>query len=236
MRVLVEHHRTVQDSNDLIDGKGGGCTFLLDGSPGIGKTASAECLAELLHRPLYSVSSGELGTTPEDLESRLKNILDMASNWNAVLLIDEVDIFLEKRDKSDINRNTLVGIFLKLLEYYDGILFLTTNRVDCIDAAFVSRISLSIRFPDLDANARKIVWDNLLGLVSNKVNDIDTSKLANTVLNGRDIKHVVRLANIVAQAQKEPLSELHIHRFLTLRAKFGVDRLPTFDPQTILNG
>ena len=221
MRVLVEHHHTTQDSNDLIDGKGGGCTFLLDGSPGIGKTASAECLAELLHRPLYSVSSGELGTTPEDLELRLKKILDMASNWNAVLLIDEVDIFLEKRDKTDIHRNTLVGIFLKLLEYYDGILFLTTNRVECIDAAFVSRISLSVHFPDLDAHARRVVWNNLLNLVTNKSDQIDTDALSQIVLNGRDIKHIVRLANIVAQSSKEPLNMNHIERFLKLRADFG---------------
>ncbi len=38
---------------DIITGKGGGCIFLLHGSPGVGKTLTAESLAELMHKPLY---------------------------------------------------------------------------------------------------------------------------------------------------------------------------------------
>jgi hypothetical protein len=48
---------------DVISGKGGGCIFLLHGPPGVGKTLTAEAIAELLHRPLYSITVGELGIT-----------------------------------------------------------------------------------------------------------------------------------------------------------------------------
>ncbi|RIB03903.1 hypothetical protein C2G38_1989191, partial [Gigaspora rosea] len=64
---------------------------------------------------------------PKELEDKLSEILEIASIWNAVILIYKVDIFLEQRSKNDVNRNALVGIFLRLLKYHQGILFLTTN-------------------------------------------------------------------------------------------------------------
>jgi hypothetical protein len=45
--------------------------------PGVGKTLTAEAIAELLHKPLYVVSMGELGVTPDMLEERMLDILDL---------------------------------------------------------------------------------------------------------------------------------------------------------------
>lgn len=64
------------------------------GPPGTGKTLTAEGIAELLKRPLYMVSVGELGTNPHQLETELNKILDVAHSWGAVLLLDEADVFL----------------------------------------------------------------------------------------------------------------------------------------------
>jgi hypothetical protein len=44
-----------------------------------------------------------------------------------VLLLDEADVFMQSRDSKSLERNKLVAIFLRLLEYFEGILFLTTN-------------------------------------------------------------------------------------------------------------
>lgn len=55
----------------------------------VGKTLTAEAISEYLHRPLYAVSVGELGTSAVDLENKLSEILEVASIWNAVILIDE---------------------------------------------------------------------------------------------------------------------------------------------------
>src|SRR6202012_1302752 len=87
-------------------------------------------IADLLKCPLYMVSAGDLGTEPTKLEKELQNILDIAHSWGAILLLDEADVFLEQRSIHDIHRNALVSIFLRLLEYFQGILFLTTNRVE----------------------------------------------------------------------------------------------------------
>merc|ERR1711939_1159242 len=95
-------------------------------------------------------------------EHELQKILDIAHSWGAVLLLDEADVFLEKREVHDIHRNALVSIFLRLLEYFQGILFLTTNRVDTFDEAFQSRIHLPLRYGELSAKAKRRVWGMFL--------------------------------------------------------------------------
>jgi SpoVK/Ycf46/Vps4 family AAA+-type ATPase len=114
IELIIKNYRDID--NDIINAKGGGIIFLLHGPPGVGKTLTAEATSETLKKPLYSVNVGELGTDLEKLEYRLKNILEICYAWDAVLLLDEADIFLEKRNDNDIQRNAMVGVFLRLLE------------------------------------------------------------------------------------------------------------------------
>jgi hypothetical protein len=192
---LVEHHGS--GFKDVIQGKGGGCIFLLHGEPGVGKTLTAEAVAELLERPLYMVSIGELGTDPQQLEESLRQILDLSVAWNAVILLDEADIFLEARDEKDILRNAMVGVFLRLLEYHQGVMFLTSNRAKNIDKAFLSRISVALKYQSMSTDIRKQVWTNLLKAAS--VEGLDVETLAGIPLNGRQIKNAIRLAQTLAK-------------------------------------
>lgn len=156
---------------DVIDGKGGGCIFLLHGPPGVGKTLTAEAIAELLHRPLYSVGVGELGTNPREVDEALRRLLELAERWNAVTLLDEADIFLEERSAdNDIVRNAMVSVFLRCLEYHQGVLFLTTNRMRNLDHAFHSRVSVTLQYSPLDEGTRYSVWKSLLSAASAGVN------------------------------------------------------------------
>lgn len=139
-----------------------GLILVLHGPPGVGKTLTAETVAEYCKRPLYMVSSGDLGTDESTLDTKLSRILDMASTWKAVLLIDEADIFLERRSLHDMERNSLVSIFLRVLEYYEGILFLTSNRNATFDDAFKSRIQVPLKYSSLTVESRKQVWKNFL--------------------------------------------------------------------------
>ena len=191
--------------DDVIKGKGRGMGLLLCGAPGVGKTLTAESVAEELHAPLYMMSAAELGLEPRHVETKLTSILEMCQRWKAVLLIDEADIFLEERSLHELERNKLVSVFLRVLEYYEGILFLTTNRVNTIDDAFQSRIHISLEYPALNAESRMTVWKSFLGMQkrltngdakeeSKMVTEHDISmkqleKLAQEVaLNGRQIK------------------------------------------------
>lgn len=91
--------------DDIVRGKGKGLVCVLHGPPGVGKTLTAECVAEYVQRPLFMVSSGDLGVVSEQLDEQLTKIMDMTSTWRAVLLIDEADVFLEQRALHDLHRN-----------------------------------------------------------------------------------------------------------------------------------
>mmetsp|Transcript_39732 Transcript_39732/g.55330 ORF Transcript_39732/g.55330 Transcript_39732/m.55330 type:complete len:730 (+) Transcript_39732:130-2319(+) len=212
--------------SDIISGKGGGCIFLLHGPPGTGKTLTAEAVSEHLHTPLYSVSVGELGTTPESLESNLQAILEVAGIWKASILMDEADIFLERRTKSNIMRNAMVGIFLRLLEYHNGVLFLTTNRIKSIDEAFSSRISIALHYEDLDHVARGAVWHNFMKHLQDSEgedavsDDLDYDELVSYNLNGRQIRSTIKLSRSLSLFEKKPLSMEHLRSTISVALSF----------------
>ena len=56
---------------------------------------------------------------------KLKEVFEYAVLWKAILLLDEADIFLQERNVNDLKRNALVTIFLRELEYFDGIIFVS---------------------------------------------------------------------------------------------------------------
>lgn len=159
---------------------------------------------------MYHIGTGELGTEIASTEAALLMIFERAKVWDAVLLLDEADLFLSKRTRDDIKRNAFVTIFLRLLEYYEGILFLTTNRVEEFDPAFKSRIHLSIQYDALDDEKRAKIWRNLLMQIDEcKSWKEDTFQRLGTdfQLNGREIKNLIKPALAIAAHNKIPLTE-----------------------------
>ncbi|KAI7383006.1 hypothetical protein KC336_g18476, partial [Hortaea werneckii] len=144
---------------DFIEGKGAGQIILLHGPPGVGKTYTVEGISEWLRRPLISLSVADIGTTETRVEQELMKWFDLAEAWNAVLLVDEADIFLEQRKNRDLLRNGLVSAFLRRMEYFRGLLFLTTNRVGQIDDAFMSRVHMAIGYERLSPDFRRNIWE-----------------------------------------------------------------------------
>lgn len=216
--------------DDVIQGKGKGLVTVLHGAPGTGKTLTAEGISELLRCPLYMVSAGELGTDSRYLEAELQRILDICHAWGAVLLLDEADVFLEKRNMSDVHRNALVSIFLRQLEYFQGILFLTTNRVETFDEAFRSRIHIALRYDNLDTKAKRAIFglflDRIRARGALKVEDLSEDDLARLVrqdLNGREIKNIVSSAQDLAMSKEETLGMKHLLQVLEVHARFSKD-------------
>lgn len=218
VKALVTHG--TNGFSDIISGKGGGCIFLLHGEPGVGKTLTAEAISELLYRPLYSVAVGELGTNTNELEKKLRQILDVAQIWNAVVLIDEADIFLEKRGH-DVLRNSLTSVFLRLTEYHQGVMFLTTNRVKTFDPAFYSRISIALKYQGLTQESRAQIWTNLLSAA--KVEGLDPQELSIANLNGRQIKNTIRLAQGLAAQQGVSVNKAHVMQVVDISQQFLED-------------
>ncbi|EME85034.1 uncharacterized protein MYCFIDRAFT_187795 [Pseudocercospora fijiensis CIRAD86] len=202
--LVANHVQQRSDFDDIVKGKGRGLIMVLHGPPGVGKTLTAETVAEFVQRPLYMVSSGDLGTNSEALDDRLTRILDMASTWKAVLLIDEADVFLERRSLHDMERNSLVSIFLRVLEYYEGILFLTSNRVNTFDDAFKSRIHVPLKYNDLTLESRTKIWKHFLR-------------------NDSGIKNVIRTAKSLAQFRGEKLDRAKLEQVIAIQMEFEED-------------
>jgi len=215
---LVRQHSThSRPFDDIVVGKGEGLIGLLCGNPGCGKTLTAEAVAEVTHRPLYVISAGELGTDPDDMDQNLARILKLAHIWKAVLLLDEAEVFLHKRSMADLARNALVSIFLRQLEYYQGILIMTTNMIGQCDPAFESRIHFCIRYPDLDFDSRKAVWKTFFSKALRNPGDIseeDINRLCKHPMNGRQIKNAVSSARSIALEQGSGLLVEHIDTVL----------------------
>ncbi|GKT83821.1 AAA family ATPase [Colletotrichum tofieldiae] len=206
---FVENHGLANKNamDDVIVGKGQGLIILLSGPPGTGKTLTAEAVADRTHRPLFYLQAEDLGINPSTLGEKVKRVFEMATEWNAVILLDEADVFMAERNPNDIARNELVSIFLRELEYFRGIIFLTTNLYNTIDTAFRSRVSLHLLFKALSPDARELIWRKFLGRLPQfgsvgategdvgLLSDEDMKELGQWQLNGREIKTAVKMVS-----------------------------------------
>ncbi len=191
--------------DDIVAGKSGGTTVLCAGPPGVGKTLTAEVYSEIVRRPLYRVHSGQLGLNVAAMETSLKEALLRAQRWGAVMLIDEADVYIKRR-QDDMTMNAVVGVFLRVLEYFNGLLFLTTNRIDDIDEAIVSRCIALIRFHAPDAEARQRIWKVMSEQFALGLDDglIVTLVELFPQTSGRDIKGLAKLVGKYCRHRDTP--------------------------------
>lgn len=213
--------------SDFIEGKGEGLIILLHGGPGTGKTLTAECIAELVERTLYKVSCDDIGIDPETVEKYHKTVLSFGSTWGCVVLLDEADVFLEARTMMDLQRNAVVSVFLRALEYHGGILILTTNRIGVFDEAVKSRAQPALHYPLLDVKGRFEVWTNFVKLLSHPEGEVDaegicekTDILARNNMNGRQIRNAMNTARQLARYQRVKMSYTHVEQAVDVVNEF----------------
>ncbi|KAE9571386.1 hypothetical protein CGMCC3_g12570 [Colletotrichum fructicola] len=226
---LVTNQIDSKRGTDVIDNKGNGLIMLLHGSPGTGKTFTAESVAEIAKKPLYSVTCGDIGTNPAGVEKYLESVFHLGKIWDCVVLLDEAEVFLEQRTLQDLQRNALVSVFLRALEYYDGILILTTNRVGTFDEAFKSRIQLALRYEKLEAYQRKQIWKNFFERLKSigEEDSIDfddislhIDELTRHPMNGRQIRNTITTARQLAKFMGKKMVFSHLQRTIAITNKF----------------
>lgn len=197
-------------SADFIKNKGEGVVCLLHGPPGVGKTYTVELTAIHTQRPLVALTIGDLGSSETSIEEQLSRWFDLATRWRAVLLIDEADIFLEKRRTSDLARNGVVTAFLRKMEYFGGLLFLTTNRIDTLDEAFMSRVHVVMGFEKLNDQTRVAIWESFFKKLRDDMVRIEVTeeaeeyvlgnpKIVSMDWNGREIRNAFQTAIALAE-------------------------------------
>ncbi|KAI1357335.1 hypothetical protein F5Y08DRAFT_352717 [Xylaria arbuscula] len=231
IQALVSNQLAVEASTpgaDLIGGKGNRLILLLHGSPGTGKTLTAESVAEIAEKPLYRVTCADIGTKAEDAEKYLESILHLGKIWRCVVLLDEAEVFLEERGLEDLERNALVSVFLRILEYYEGILILTANRVGTFDEAFKSRIQLALHYPTLGPYQRLRVWQNFLDRYEKLQDDtVETGDLRDHLdelskedMNGRQIRNALTTARQYAKWKGEKLNYAKLKDVIEVAGRF----------------
>jgi ATPase family associated with various cellular activities (AAA) len=214
--VLPDLHRDLIDilandmdviMSDVVDGKSGGTTILCKGAPGLGKTLTSEIFCEVIKKPLYRVHSGQLGVNAASVEKALEVILNRAQRWGAVLLLDEADVFVRERG-NDIDHNAVVSSFLRTLEYFSGLLFMTTNRANDIDDAILSRCIAVIQYEYPSKDDTRRIWKMLIGQFDLKVEDSVVEDLLEMFkkVSGRDIKELLKLTSKFARRKGLPLN------------------------------
>lgn len=225
--VLPDSHKDLLDvlttdldvfKTDLVEGKSAGNVILAKGLPGMGKTLTAEIYSEIVERPLYAVHSGELGTDADKIRERLETVFQRAKRWNAVLLLDEADVFVRERG-NNITHNAIVAEFLRTLEYFDGLMFMTTNRDDIIDEAIVSRCAAMITYSTPDEGDAVKIWSVLAETLGIELQEGMPAELRSHLptASPRDIKMVLRLAARMAKHHDEALTVDHFRQASTFR-------------------
>ena len=151
------------------------------------------------------------------------------------------------------NTNIFGVVFLRLLEYYQGVMFLTTNRISAFDAAFQSRIHLTINYPKLNLASKRHIWRTFVRPAakpqsqqdepandtsqspsrrySANISDHSLDELAQLDLNGREIKNIVKTARLLASRKKTALEVEHIHT--VLRVKNGAPGMEVDKERTL---
>lgn len=138
-------------------------------------------------------------------------------------------MFLEERSLHDLERNAMVAVFLRHVEYYPAILFLTTNRVRAFDDAFLSRIHIALHFHDLSRDARAAVWKAFLlraGVTIGHNADVtedQLDKLTDKDINGRQVKNAVKTASSLAVSRGEKLGYKHFSEVLNVMEQFRTE-------------
>lgn len=214
--VLPDHHRDLIEAltselqlfaDDVVAGKSGGVNILCVGPAGTGKTLTAEIYSEVTKRPLYRVTAAQLGINADEVEENLRLVMSRSQRWGAVLLLDEADVYVRAR-KDDVSHNAIVAAFLRSMEYFDGLTFMTSNRGGDIDDAIKSRCIATIRYDIPGANEAKRIWRIQSEAQKVPLNDALIDLLVKTMprLSGRDIKELLKLTSKYLNARGESVN------------------------------
>ncbi|KAL7815076.1 hypothetical protein V8C44DRAFT_348625 [Trichoderma aethiopicum] len=224
-QAIITGHVSSQAEAGVVQSKNNkGLILLLRGDTGTGKTYAVQSAAELVEKPLSVVRCSQLGTRPDDVGKRLKEIFCLAETWGCILLLTEAEVFLQQRTCKDAVQDARVSTFIRALEGYEGVLILESNRLSAMDDAFRSHIDVHLPFWRLREPQRAHVWRNLFNSLKSPggdemdSDDIDgyVDELAKYAMNGHQMQNVLTSARQLAQFQKRKMTAGHLQSVVNL--------------------
>ncbi|MGV3554878.1 MAG: ATP-binding protein [Croceibacterium sp.] len=193
----------------LADHYGGlGQSILFHGAPGTGKTMAARVLArelgaELLRVDCASIVSKYVGDTVK----QLRELFDRVAGSGAIVLFDEADTLFAKRtelrDAHDRHANADTNYLLQLIEDFDGVAILATNRKENLDPAFLRRLRYVVEFGELGSEARARLWQRHLDALVGEGSAMPgwAAKLATAELSPAQIKGAALTGHFVRDSR-----------------------------------
>lgn len=195
---------------------GNGISVLLFGSPGTGKTMSAQVIAGELKVPLFKVDLSQLVSKYiGETEKNLAEIFEFGRKSNCVLFFDEADSLFGKRtevkDSLDKHANTETAFLLQKIEEHSGISILSTNLLGNIDAAFRRRFTYIISIPKPDAEMRLRLWRGAFPAGVPISGEANFERMAEKLdLTGSSIKSIALEAAYAAAASGTAVLKKHL--------------------------
>ncbi|GAA2153558.1 ATPase family protein associated with various cellular activities (AAA) [Humibacillus xanthopallidus] len=198
-------------------GTGVGVRALFTGPSGTGKTLAATVLGSRLglgvHRlDLSAVVDKYIGET----EKNLHRVLSAAEELDVVLLIDEGDALLgrrtEVRSANDRFANLETNFLLQRLEHYRGIVVVTTNAPDQVDAAFQRRMDVVVDFLAPSARERADIWRLHLPADHQVSAELVDELVQRCTMTGGQIRNAVLHAVVLALPTARPVSDCDVEQ------------------------
>jgi hypothetical protein len=180
-----------------------GVRALFTGPSGTGKTLSARLLAASLHMDLYRINlAAVVNKYIGETEKNLNLLLSRAEELPVILLLDEGDSLLTQRTSvqtsNDRYANLETDFLLQRLESFEGIIVITTNAGDHIDAAFLRRMDVIIDFRPPDVAERWTLWTMFLPPAHSLDHDFLMEIASRCALTGGQIRNAVLHASLLA--------------------------------------
>ena len=146
----ITHLNTTADLRVIASqlGQSPSARLCLYGPPGTGKTSFGHWLAREISQPLLIRKASDLLSPYVGMtEIKIAKVFAQATEDGAVLLIDEVDSFLQDRTRSKHSWEvTQINEMLTQIESFPGILIASTNLVEHLDPASIRRFDIKIHF------------------------------------------------------------------------------------------
>jgi hypothetical protein len=202
LNALISHHliAAAKHPASIAERNVKGVNVVLHGPPGVGKTMTGNAIAEHHHRPLYVMHTEDLGLNASSVAQGLSEAVENTRSWGAILLLDAADIYLEAREAHDNHHNSIVAVLLRVMERHHSLFLLITDRVQSFDGAVQGHIHMGIRFEDMSAQTRRMMWRQQVveteqgmlatdrdGKPAMPLSELDLDELSKRTLDGRQV-------------------------------------------------
>ena len=159
------------------------------------------------------MTCGDLGEEPESFDLKLHETFMRGINWGAIILLDEVEEYVYRRTRHTMKRNYLTPILLRHLQTSESLTIITMTQIDDTDEAFMGRIQLPWRLPDISFEYQQQLWRKAIGSIrdlnhSGELHGFIENGLKSfeggifTRMNARQIINAVRLATAIARGDR----------------------------------